>query len=299
MNISGRGVALSVAASLLFVTLPGYIRFLAPLDSILIIAHRVVWSIPMVLLLVLFTRQGEVLRSAGRRLLRERWLLLCFPISAAMMLVQWGVFIWAPMVGRTLELSLGYFLLPLTMVLCGRLFYGERLTSLQAIAVAFAVIGVLHELWLTRAFSWFTLITALGYPPYFMLRRKMGVDALSGFIFEMLILLPFALLTLWYRGDGQAFAEAPRLWLLLPVMGLISALAFGAMMASSRLLPMGLFGILSYLEPALLFAIAVLFLGESFEAAQLWTYGPIWVAVLLTGWDSARMLRRQARRGMQ
>lgn len=299
MNISGRGVALSVAASLLFVTLPGYIRFLAPLDSILIIAHRVVWSIPMVLLLVLFTRQGEVLRSAGRRLLRERWLLLCFPITAAMMLVQWGVFIWAPMVGRTLELSLGYFLLPLTMVLCGRLFYGERLTSLQAIAVAFAVIGVLHELWLTRAFSWFTLITALGYPPYFMLRRKMGVDALSGFIFEMLILLPFALLTLWYRGDGQAFAEAPRLWLLLPVMGLISALAFGAMMASSRLLPMGLFGILSYLEPALLFAIAVLFLGESFEAAQLWTYGPIWVAVLLTGWDSARMLRRQARRGMQ
>ncbi|MNM71774.1 hypothetical protein D3C81_834480 [compost metagenome] len=158
---------------------------------------------------------------------------------------------------------------------------------------------MLHELWLTRAFSWFTLITALGYPPYFMLRRKMGVDALSGFIFEMLILLPFALLTLWYRGDGQAFAEAPRLWLLLPVMGLISALAFGAMMASSRLLPMGLFGILSYLEPALLFAIAVLFLGESFEAAQLWTYGPIWVAVLLTGWDSARMLRRQARRGMQ
>ncbi|MNO72214.1 EamA-like transporter family protein [compost metagenome] len=215
------------------------------------------------------------------------------------MLVQWGVFIWAPMVGRTLEVSLGYFLLPLTMVLCGRLFYGERLTSLQTIAVAFAVIGVLHELWLTRAFSWFTLITALGYPPYFMLRRKMGVDALSGFIFEMLILLPFALLTLWYRGDGQVFAEAPRLWLLLPVMGLISALAFGAMMASSRLLPMGLFGILSYLEPALLFAIAVLFLGESFEAAQLWTYGPIWVAVLLTGWDSARMLRRQARRGMQ
>ncbi|MCY1259991.1 Protein RarD [compost metagenome] len=299
MNISGRGVALSVAASLLFVTLPGYIRLLAPLDSILIIAHRVVWSIPMVLLLVAFTRQGGVLRAAGRRLLSEPWLLLCFPITAAMMLVQWGVFIWAPMVGRTLELSLGYFLLPLTMVLCGRLFYGERLTSLQTIAVGFALLGVLHELWLTRAFSWFTLITALGYPPYFMLRRKMAVDALSGFIFEMAILLPFALFTLWYRGDAQVLAEAPRLWLLLPMMGLISALAFGAMMASSRLLPMGLFGILSYLEPALLFAIAVAFLGEAFQAQQLWTYGPIWVAVLLTGWDSARLLRRQARRGMQ
>lgn len=298
MNISGRGVALSLASSVLFVTLPGYIHLLEPLTSVQVIAHRVVWSIPMVLLLVLFTRQGGVLRDAGRRLLREPWLLACFPLTAAMMLVQWGVFIWAPMVGRTLELSLGYFLLPLTMVLCGRVFYGERLTTLQAIAVAFAVIGVLHELWLTRAFSWFTLITALGYPPYFMLRRKMAVDSLSGFVFEMIVLLPFALATLWMTGSAQVLEAVPRLWALLPLLGLISALAFGAMMAASRLLPMGLFGILSYVEPVLLFAIAVLFLGEAFNPAQIWTYGPIWVAVLLTGWDSARLLRRQARRGL-
>lgn len=298
MNISGRGVALSLAASVLFVTLPGYLRWLAPLDSVQVVAHRVVWSIPMVLLLVYFTGQTAVLRDAARRLLRERWLLLCFPLSAAMMLVQWGVFIYAPMVGRTLELSLGYFLLPLTMVLCGRLFYGERLTPLQSIAVGFALIGVLHELWLTRAFSTFSLITALGYPPYFMLRRRMGVDALSGFVFEMLVLLPFAVWTIWHFGDRQVFVDTPRLWALLPVLGLISALAFGAMMASSRLLPMGLFGILSYVEPMLLFALAVLFLGESFRAEQLWTYGPIWLAILLTGWDSVRLLRKQARRGM-
>ncbi|MFV3334542.1 EamA family transporter RarD [Pseudomonas sp. NY15437] len=298
MTISGRGVALSLASSVLFVTLPGYIHSLEPLTSVQVIAHRVVWSIPMVLLLVLFTRQGGVLRDAGRRLLREPWLLACFPLTAAMMLIQWGVFIWAPMVGRTLELSLGYFLLPLTMVLCGRLFYGERLTPLQAIAVAFALAGVLHELWLTRAFSWFTLITALGYPPYFMLRRKMAVDSLSGFVFEMLVLLPFALVTLRLTDSGKVLEAVPRLWALLPLLGLISALAFGAMMAASRLLPMGLFGILSYVEPVLLFAIAVLFLGEAFNPAQIWTYGPIWIAVLLTGWDSARLLRRQARRGL-
>jgi len=298
MNISGRGVALSLASSVLFVTLPGYIHSLEPLTSIQVVAHRVVWSIPMVLLLVLFTRQGGVLRDAGRRLLREPWLLACFPLTAAMMLLQWGVFIWAPMAGRTLELSLGYFLLPLTMVLCGRVFYGERLTTLQGIAVAFALAGVLHELWLTRAFSWFSLIIALGYPPYFMLRRKMAVDSLSGFVFEMIVLLPFALATLWITGSGEVLEAVPRLWALLPLLGLISALAFGAMMASSRLLPMGLFGILSYVEPVLLFAIAVLFLGEAFNPAQIWTYGPIWIAVLLTGWDSARLLRRQARRGL-
>ncbi len=233
------------------------------------------------------------------RLFAEPWLLACFPLTAAMMLLQWGIFIWAPLAGKTLELSLGYFLLPLAMVLVGRVFYGERLTPLQAIAVACALAGVLHEFWLTRAFSWVSLVTALGYPPYFMLRRRMGVDALSGFVFEMLFLLPLALAALYWLGDeSQAFREAPRLWLLLPMLGLISALAFGAMMASSRLLPMGLFGILSYVEPVLLFLVAVLFLGEAFRPEQLWTYAPIWLAVLLTGWDSARLLRKQARRGI-
>jgi chloramphenicol-sensitive protein RarD len=179
------------------------------------------------------------------------------------------------------------------MVLCGRLFYGERLTSLQSIAVAFALLGVLHELWLTRAFSWFSLITALGYPPYFMLRRRMGVDAVR---LRLRDAAAAAIFTIWHFGERRAFMETPRLWGLLPMLGLISALAFGAMMASSRLLPMGLFGILSYVEPMLLFAIAVLFLGEHFQVQQLWTYGPIWVAILLTGWDSARLLRKQARR---
>ena len=299
MRISGQGVLLSLAASVLFVTLPGYVHLLEPLDSLQVVAHRVVWSIPMVFLLVVATRQWPTLRAAWRRLFAEPWLLACFPLTAAMMLLQWGIFIWAPLAGKTLELSLGYFLLPLAMVLVGRVFYGERLTPLQAIAVACALAGVLHEFWLTRAFSWVSLVTALGYPPYFMLRRRMGVDALSGFVFEMLFLLPLALAALYWLGDeSQAFREAPRLWLLLPMLGLISALAFGAMMASSRLLPMGLFGILSYVEPVLLFLVAVLFLGEAFRPEQLWTYAPIWLAVLLTGWDSARLLRKQARRGI-
>lgn len=299
MRISGQGVLLSLAASVLFVTLPGYVHLLEPLDSLQVVAHRVVWSIPMVFLLVVATRQWPTLRAAWCRLFAEPWLLACFPLTAAMMLLQWGIFIWAPLAGKTLELSLGYFLLPLAMVLVGRVFYGERLTPLQAIAVACALAGVLHEFWLTRAFSWVSLVTALGYPPYFMLRRRMGVDALSGFVFEMLFLLPLALAALYWLGDeSQAFREAPRLWLLLPMLGLISALAFGAMMASSRLLPMGLFGILSYVEPVLLFLVAVLFLGEAFRPEQLWTYAPIWLAVLLTGWDSARLLRKQARRGI-
>ena len=295
-QLSGRGVALSVTASVLFVLVPGYVRQLEPLDGLQVFAQRVLWSIPAVLLLVALMRQWNVLGAAFVRLRREPVLLAALVLAALLMGLQWLLFVWAPLNGRMLELSLGYFLLPLAMVLVGRLFYGERLRALQRLAVACALVGVAHELWMTRAFSWVTLIPALGYPPYFMLRRWMKLDSLSGFVLEMLMLAPLAIWLVQVHGPAGLFAQTPHMWWLLPGLGLLSALAFGAMMAASRLLPMGLFGILSYVEPALLFVIAVLFFGEAFAPQQLWTYGPIWLAVLLSSCDSARLLRKQARR---
>lgn len=297
MHLSGRGVVLSVGASVLFAVLPGYVHLLAPLDGMQIFAQRVLWSIPLVLLLVLMTRQGAQLRDTFARLRCEPLLLAAWPLAAVLIGVQWGLFLWAPLAGRMLEVSMGYFLLPLAMVLAGRLFYHERLRPLQQLAVACAVLGVVHELWRTQAFSWLTLVTALGYPPYFMLRRWMRLDALSGFVLEMLMLAPLAIWLIVAYGPVGAFEGRAMLWLLVPGMALIGTLAFAAMMASSRLLPLGLFGILSYVEPVLLFAVALLVLGEHFDAAQWLTYLPIWLAVLLVGWDSARLLRKQRRGG--
>ena len=292
MQLSGRGVALSVGASVLFSVLPGYVQWLAPLDGIQVFAQRVLWSIPLVLLLVLLARQTALLRETFVRLRREPLLLAACPVAAALIGVQWGLFVWAPLAGHMLEVSMGYFLLPLALVLTGRVFYGERLRPLQRLAVTCAVLGVLHELWRTQAFSWLTLVTALGYPPYMMLRRWMRFDALSGFVLEMLLLAPLAIWLIVAHGPVDAFANRPALWLLVPGMALIGTLAFAAMMAASRLLPLGLFGILSYVEPVLLFAVAVLVLGETFDAGQWLTYLPIWAAVLLVGWDSARLLRK-------
>lgn len=298
MQLSGRGVALSVGASLMFSTMPGYVRWLTPLDGLQVFAQRVLWSVPLVLLLVLLAGQTAQLRESFRRLAREPLLLAACPVAAALIGLQWGLFVWAPLTGHMLEVSMGYFLLPLAMVLTGRLFYGERLRPLQTLAVTCAVLGVLHELWRTQAFSWLTLVTALGYPPYFMLRRWMRLDALSGFTLEVLMLTPLAIWLIVAFGPENAFSERPELWLLVPGMALIGTLAFAAYMASSRLLPLGLFGILSYLEPVLLFFVSLLVLGEVFDPGQWLTYLPIWAAVLLVGWDSARLLRKQRAAGL-
>ena len=295
MNLSGRGVALSVCSSVLFALIPAYVQQLAPLDGVQVFAQRVLWSIPAILLLVALTRQWTTLAAVLGRLRREPLLLLAAPVAALLIGVQWGLFVWAPLAGYMLDVSLGYFLLPLVMVLAGRLFYGERLRPLLKVAVVCATLGVLHELWRTQAFSWVTLVTALGYPPYFMLRRWMRMDALSGFILEMLMLAPIAIWMIIVWGPADVVERAPQLGWWLPGLGLLGTLAFAGMMASSRLLPLGLFGILSYVEPVLLFAVSLLYLGEQFDAGQWLTYLPIWLAVLLVAWDSVRLLIKQRR----
>ncbi|WP_314409424.1 EamA family transporter RarD [Pseudomonas kuykendallii] len=295
MNLSGKGVAFSLSASVLFALMPGYVQQLAPLDGVQVFAQRVLWSLPAVFALVLLARQWATFRGVLVRLRNEPLLVLACPLAAALLGVQWGLFVWAPLAGQMMEVSLGYFLLPLAMVLVGRLFYGERLSPLQRLGVCCAGLGVLHELWVTGAFSWVTLVTALGYPPYFMLRRWMRLDALSGFLLEMLVLAPLAIWLIVDHGPQDLFTQAPALIWLLPGFALLGTLAFAAMMAASRLLPLGLFGILSYSEPVLLFAVSLALLGEPFDQAKLWTYLPIWLAVLLSAADSARVLRRQAR----
>jgi chloramphenicol-sensitive protein RarD len=290
---AAHGVALSLAASALFALLSVYAKWLAPLTGLDIFAWRVIGSVPGALALIAWRGNLPALAALFARLRAEPRTLLAVLAGTALLGVQLWLFLWAPLHGRMLDVSLGYFLLPLTMVLVGRFCYRERLAGAQWLAVACAAVGVAHELWATRAFAWPTVVVALGYPPYFMLRRRMQVDSLVLFACEMLLLLPVAIATL--AVSPTQVAAHPALWLLLPGLGILSTLALGSYLKASRLLPMTLFGILGYVEPVLIVVVAVLFLGESLTPARLATYGPIWCAVVLTAWHGVVYLRARAR----
>lgn len=118
---------------------------------------------------------------------------------------------------------------------------------------------------------------------------------ISGFFLEMLVLSPLAIYLIINFTPVQTFTIAPQLWYLLPGLGLLSTLAFAAMLGASRLLPLGLLGILSYVEPVLLLLFSVLWLGETIDSGQWWTYVPIWLAVTLVIFDSLRVLLKQSR----
>ncbi len=296
MQLSGRGVAMSLFSSCIFTIIPAYVLSLAPLDAVQVFAQRILWSLPAVFILLLMVGRGAELKANVKRLTREPLLVLALFTAAALMGVQWFMFVWAPLTGHMLDLTLGYFLMPLVLVLAGRLFYSEYLRKLQRVAVFCAVLGMLHELWRVGGFSWVTIVCAVGYPPYFMLRRWMGFDAFTGFFLEMLVMSPVAIYLIINFAPPQVFVESPQLWYLLPGLGLLSTLAFASMLGASRLLPLGLLGILSYIEPVLLFLFSVLWIGEMVESGQWLTYAPIWLAVILVIFDSLRVLLKQSRR---
>lgn len=233
-----------------------------------------------------------------RRLAAKPKLLIALIGSAVLLGLQLWLFMWAPLNGYSLDVSLGYFLLPLSMVLTGRIVYGERLSYLQKIAVFFASLGVLNELYQVGGFSWATLLVVIGYPIYFILRKRLATDNLGGLWLDMALMLPVAF---WFVQGGEqgfgVFDQHPWLSLLIPLLGVISASALVVYIIASRLLPFSLFGLLSYVEPVLLLGVALL-LGESIKAGEWLTYIPIWLAVAALVFEGFKHLVRQRRRPM-
>ena len=286
------GVAGSLGASTLFATLYYYTSLLAPLDGQQIYGWRILLTAPcLALLLMAIGRWGEV-RQILARVPAEPRLWLALPLSSALVGMQLWLFMWAPLNGHGLDVSLGYFLLPLTLVLTGRLVFGEAISRLQRLACLLAAVGVGNQLLLASSLSWPVLAVALGYPGYFVLRRWLGTANLGGLWLDLVISLPIAALFAFSDSDTlQMLAVSPRLLLLIAGLGALSALALGLMINASKHLSLTLFGLLSYVEPVLLVVVALV-LGESIAPDQWLTYGAIWGAIAVLVLEGLRTLRR-------
>ncbi|RCL26948.1 EamA family transporter RarD [Pseudomonas sp. AFG_SD02_1510_Pfu_092] len=293
-----KGILSSVMASCLFAVMYFYTSLLTPLDGEEIFGWRTLLTLPCLTLFMLVSKDWKRVGELLARVRRTPLLALGMVGTSWLMGVQLWLFLWAPLHGRSLEVSMGYFLLPLAMVLTGRLVYGERLSRLQKVAVTCAALGVGHELYQHGSFAWETLVVTIGYPIYFVLRRRCRTDHLGGLWCDMCLLLPWALYFVIQGPLSTADLQAyPGLYGLIPVLGAISASALIAYVLASRLLPFSLFGLLSYVEPVLLVGVALL-LGETIGPDQWLTYLPIWAAVLVLVLEGFKHLLRQRRRSV-
>lgn len=290
-----KGIVASVMASCLFAVMYFYTSLMHPLDGEEIFGWRTLLTLPCLTVFMLVAKDWHRVPELLGRIRRTPVLLLGMIGTSWLMGIQLWLFLWAPLHGRSLDVSMGYFLLPLTMVLTGFLVYRERLSRLQKLAVLCAATGVGHELYLHGSFAWETLVVMVGYPIYFVLRRRCRTDHLGGLWCDMCLLLPWAVyFVVQGPSSTQALVDRPALYGLIPLLGLISASALIAYVLASRLLPFSLFGLLGYIEPVLLVGVALL-LGESIGPDQWLTYLPIWAAVLILVLEGVRHLLRQRR----
>ncbi len=175
-----KGVVLSVSASVLFAVMYYFTSLLTPLSGLEIFGWRMLLTVPCMTVFMIVSGEWRRVWELLQVLAAKPRLIAGVVLSSALLGVQLWLFMWAPLNGRSLDVSVGYFLLPLTMVLTGRLVWGEQLSYLQKIAVFFAGLGVLNELYQAGGFSWATLVVIIGYPLYFIVRKYLKTDNLGG-----------------------------------------------------------------------------------------------------------------------
>ena len=293
-----KGIFCSIAASILFSGLYYFVTFLEPLSGQEVLGWRVLLTFPLVSTFIGLTKGGGLVLDIWQRIKRQPALLLAIVFNAAMLGFQFWLFMWAPRHGKGLEVSLGYFLLPLALVFLGRFVYGEKLTGFKKVAVVCALLGVGSGLWQAGSFAWETGAVAFGFVAYFYVRRRFGLNHIGGLWYDMALLVPASL---WFiLSDGgfvQTFAQKPSLYFLVSILGLLSASSWVFYILANRWLPFTLFGLLSYIEPILLLFVS-LSLGE-FISVQEWPmYALILGAVLVLAAEGIHYLRHKTQ-GME
>lgn len=265
-----------------------------PLSGTSVFAWRMVGTFLGLLLLIKLgnktTEMREFLFSLRASPKKGLMMIATTPIIAS----QFWLFTWAGVNGYAVDVSVGYILLPLTMVACAWLFIREPVSKMQWLALAFAALGVVCQLWITQTFSWATFWVCSIYPVYYLLRRQFGVPALLGLTFDLALIAPCALLYLLLNGELAMMVQPSKFWLLIPVLGILSALAMQLNLDACRLLPVPMFGMLSYFEPAMMFVLSITVLGEPVSSAMMLSFALIGVGLSVSILESGLQLRKKS-----
>lgn len=281
-----------MAAYLWWGLAPFYFKAVAHVPASEVLAHRVVWS--LVLLAILMRWRGRW--GAALATLRDRRTVLTLLGTTILIAANWFTFIWAIAHKQLLQASLGYFINPLVNVLLGFVFLHERLRSWQKVSVALAAIGVSYLTMDRSQLPAIALVLAGTFALYGLLRKVVRVDAMTGLTVETMLLAPLALGYMFFL-EGKDIARFGSNWttsLLLPLGGVITAVPLLWFANAVRRLRLSTIGFLQYLAPSLQFLLAVAAFGETLTLAHLISFGCIWSALAIYSIESGVVLRRTA-----
>ena len=287
------GFAFALSAYLMWGFLPLYMKLLADIPPPEVVAHRVIWGLPIAGVVLIAVRRTAELRAA----LRNPRMLVQAALTASVVAFNWGVYVWAITTNHALDAALGYYINPLFSVFLGALLLGERLRPVQVAAIALAALAVAILTWEAGSLPWVALMLTVSWGFYAYFRKTLPIGPNQGFFLELLLLAPLAIgYVLWLTATGQGhfLAGSTRETALLLGCGAVTAVPLMVYANAAKRLRLSTIGMMQYIAPTMIFLIAVFVFGEPFPPVKQAAFALIWVALVLY---SAGMFRRRVRAG--
>ncbi|MBB6427694.1 EamA family transporter RarD [Sphingopyxis sp. JAI128] len=286
------GLPFALAAYGIWGFVPLFFKLLSSVPPVEVLAQRIIWSLPLCFVIMLFRRQiGEYLAA-----LRDWRTLRLLLASSLLIAVNWLVYIYSIFTDHVLAASLGYYLNPLVNVMLGMIFLGERLSKLQLLAVAIAGVGVAILLAGALDTLWISLTLAFSFGIYGLIRKVVPVGALPGLSVETtVLLLPSLAVSAWYlwAGDGRGFGADGSISLLLMAGGVVTAVPLLLFATAARRMSYAALGFVQFLAPTLQFVLSLFVFHEPLKPAQFACFVLIWASIAVFSFDMLRKMRAE------
>ncbi|KPA21146.1 EamA-like transporter family protein [Shimia sp. SK013] len=287
-----QGFAFALGAYVFWGFLPLFMKMVAHIPPVEIVAHRVIWSVPIAGAILLLMRRTDALVAA----LKSPRTLMMACVTAALVSINWGIYVWSIATDRALDAALGYYINPLFSIALAALLLGEKLTRLQWVAVALAAAAV-GVLWIDAGtLPWAALTLTVSWGFYAFFKKSLPIGPNQGFLLEVLILsIPATLYLLWLTAQGQShFLQGTQdTWLLL-VCGVVTAVPLLLYANGAKLLRLSTIGIMQYIAPTMIFLVAVIVFKEPFGQARMIAFPMIWAALVIYSIPMLREFRRKS-----
>ncbi|WP_299562290.1 EamA family transporter RarD [uncultured Sulfitobacter sp.] len=285
-----RGLFFATGAYFMWGFLPLYMKMLSHIPAAEVVAHRIIWSVPVAALVLISLKRTQDLRDA----LRNPRMMIMGCVTAALISVNWGIYVYAIASGHALDAAIGYYINPLFSVFLAAVLLGERLSRAQMIAVGIAGVAVLVLVFDTDRTPWAAFGLMLSWGFYALAKKSLPIGPNQGFLLEVLILLLPALGYTAYLatvgGAHFAVGSARDTWLLVGC-GIVTAVPLLFYANGAKLLRLSTIGVLQYIAPTMIFLTAVFIFGEPFGRARMIAFPLIWLALVIYTTSMVRQMR--------
>lgn len=274
-----QGIVYALGCYVAWGLFPIFWKAITGVAAVNVLAHRIVWSFVFLLGWVLLTNRQTFIRYVKQPRLLLRLGLAGFLISA-----NWGIYIYAVASNHIVEAGLGYYINPLVNVFLGYVFLKERLAGMQKIAVVLALIGVAYFTFSYGKFPWISLLLAISFGLYGLLKKKANLESMPALTVETMMVFPFALAFLFYTAGGSTptpfFPSSAGIVMLLVLSGLVTAIPLFWFGKSAQVIPLSTMGFIQYLSPTLQLLLGVFVYGETFGMEYLVCFAFVWAGLI-------------------